>query len=86
MELIDISVKLTSRDLKTLLEMAEDHNDSISVVMRQALRTYQLIQTGHSKLVEINPLPSKTKCPDIFLGEELSPEELDLMEAWEDIK
>ncbi len=26
-------------------------------VLRQALRTYQLIATGHSKLVELNPLP-----------------------------
>lgn len=80
MNLHKFEVELPLDMMKALIEMAEEQQLSINATIRQALRTYQLVQKGHSKLVEIEPLQSKTECPYIFSGEELSPEESEPIE------
>lgn len=52
-----MNIDLTLEELEVLDKLANKLNLSYQNVLRQALRIYQLIDSGHSKLVETNPLP-----------------------------
>jgi hypothetical protein len=49
---------LSDREQEALAKLAKDQDLSPERVMVQALRTYQMIQSGHAKLVEPSPSPS----------------------------
>ncbi len=58
------NIDWTYEEFQVIRDICEKQCLTTSQVMKQALRTYQLVATGHSKLVEVNPIHKKSveKC------------------------
>lgn len=60
----------TEKELAVIHKMMDESGLSYSQVIRQAIRTYQLIQTGHAKLVmpETFKLAPKPRYDDVYFA------------------
>lgn len=67
-----VTVMLTDREIAALDELAAKQELSRGQVLVGALRVYQLVATGHSKLVEVDPLPMRSPEFVAHLGPQVS--------------
>lgn len=65
---VSFEMALTEKEYLALQKLAKQQDMSPAAVMKQALRTYQLIAVGHAKLVDTSPLskapPQEVRCTE----------------------
>jgi len=64
-ERADVGLELgwSDAEREAIIDLAIRQGLTPAQVMRQALRTYQLVALGHSRLVEVNPIPKQEPQP-----------------------